>query len=222
MSVIAASLRQYRGNQWVPPALLSGAMIMRISPFYVVLAVAVLLVAGVTVLAQNAAASADKAPDQPCPPGEPETLEISWNQPCDEGSWLFDTETGCRMWDWHPEPNDRAHWTGACKAGLKDGRGIEQWFEHGLPIDRFEGTYRTGKREGAGRYEWNNDVVYEGSYRNGVPEGHGTLKLERETFTGEWRKGCFASGGRVIAIGVQRSSCKPAGPAVVGEQVASF
>jgi hypothetical protein len=29
-----------------------------------------------------------------------------------------------------------------------------QWFEHGRPIDRFEGVYRRGKREGFGRYDW--------------------------------------------------------------------
>jgi hypothetical protein len=195
---------------------------MRVSPFYVVLAVAVLLVAGVTVLAQGAFASADRAPDQPCPSEEPDTLQISWNQPCDEGGWLFDTETGCRMWDWHPDPNDRAHWTGTCKAGLKDGAGIVQWFEHGLPIDRFEGAFSAGKREGRGRYEWNNDINYVGSYRDGVPDGQGTLKLEKETFSGTWRKGCLSAGERTIAIGVQRSSCRPSGPAVVGEQVASF
>lgn len=29
-----------------------------------------------------------------CPPGEPDTLQISWTQPCDNGSWLFDTQAG--------------------------------------------------------------------------------------------------------------------------------
>src|SRR5689334_20623358 len=83
-----------------------------------------------------------------CLSDEPDTLQISWNQPCDEGDWLFDTQAGCRMWDWHPDPKDRAVWSGTCTGGKKEGRGAVQWYEHGQRIDRFEGTYRNGKREG--------------------------------------------------------------------------
>ncbi len=38
---------------------------------------------------------------------------------------------------------------------MKEGRGVVRWFEHGLPIDRFESTSSQGSREGLGRYEWN-------------------------------------------------------------------
>jgi hypothetical protein len=65
-----------------------------------------------------------------------------------QGDWLFDTQTGCRMWDWHPEPEDKPVWSGACRAGQPNGPGEAQWTEHGRPIDRFVGTYRDGKREG--------------------------------------------------------------------------
>ena len=76
-----------------------------------------------------------------CPVDEPDSVQISWDTPCLQGTWLLDTELGCRMWDWHHAPEDTATWSGTCRAGAKVGRGSVQWFEHGRPIDRFEGTY---------------------------------------------------------------------------------
>jgi hypothetical protein len=175
---------------------------MRLLP--VILTSALLLASG-PVLAQHIAL----APAKPeCPPGEPDSLQISWTQPCDTGTWLLDTETGCRMWDWHPEPEDKVVWRGACHAGLPNGRGEAQWFEHGRPIDHFTGPYRNGKRDGEGRYMWNESVRFDGTYADDVPQGQGVLKLEGDTFAGEWKGGCFvAPDGRVVAIGVPRTSC---------------
>jgi len=153
------------------------------------------------------------APAKPyCPPGEPDSLQISWTEPCDSGTWLLDTEAGCRMWDWHPDPQDEAVWNGACQAGLPEGQGEAQWFEHGQPIDRFTGTYRDGKREGEGHYVWNDAVRFDGTYADDVPEGQGVLKLNGDTFAGDWQGGCFAAeDGRVVAIGVPRASCSQNG-----------
>jgi hypothetical protein len=150
-------------------------------------------------------ALAPAAPD--CPTDEPDSVQISWNKPCDEGDWLFDTQAGCRMWDWHPGPHDKAVWSGACPLGVKEGRGVVQWFEHGQAIDRFEGTYREGKREGFGRYTWNGSDRFEGRYGNDVPEGFGTAQLAGETFAGDWKGGCLTNGARVVAIGVPRRAC---------------
>jgi hypothetical protein len=145
-----------------------------------------------------------------CPPGEPDSLQISWTEPCDNGSWLLDTVVGCRMWDWHPDPVDRVVWKGACRAGQPDGPGQARWFEHGRPIDRFVGTYRNGKREGPGEYSWNDTVRFKGSYANDVPQGQGAIRIDDTVLSGEWNKGCLVKGGKVVAIGVPRSSCGPA------------
>ena len=146
-------------------------------------------------------------PNGPCPSREPDSVQISWTKPCDEGDWLLDTENGCRMWDWHPDAEDEAKWSGSCPGGLKDGRGVVQWSEHGQPIDRFEGIYRQGKREGFGRYQWNDGNRFEGHYAHDVPHGPGTAHLAGEVFTGEWKNGCLAKGDKVVAIGVPRSAC---------------
>jgi hypothetical protein len=142
-----------------------------------------------------------------CPSQEPDSLEISWTQPCEEGDWLLDTRTGCRMWDWHPDPDDRAQWNGSCVAGKKQGGGIVQWYEHGQAIDRFEGTYRDDKREGFGRYVWNAETSFEGQYLNDLPNGPGTAMVLGESFAGDWQNGCFRKGDRVVAIGVARTTC---------------
>ena len=142
-----------------------------------------------------------------CPYGEPDSVQISWTSPCNVGTWLLDTETGCRMWDWHPDPKDKAVWSGACPQGQKQGYGVLQWSEHGLPIDRFQGTYVDDRRQGFGRYDWNATDHYEGLYANDVPQGYGKASIAGEVFTGIWHRGCFRKADRVVAINVPRRSC---------------
>jgi hypothetical protein len=142
-----------------------------------------------------------------CDPGEPDTLQVSWTAPCEDGTWLLDTEKGCRMWDWHPAPEDTVTWSGACRAGSKEGRGVLQWFEHGRPIDRFEGTYRNNQRVGAGHYRWTDLDAFEGNYAAGLPQGPGTAYISGRPYTGVWKRGCLEVGGKVIAIGTSIGTC---------------
>ena len=146
-------------------------------------------------------------PGKPCDIMEPDSLGISWTTPCDEGRWLLDPQSGCRMWDWHPEPEDTSTWTGACPGEEKAGRGVVQWFEHGRLIDRFEGVYRGGKREGFGRYDWPTGDRFEGTYADDLPNGRGTVTIDGMSFSGNWRHGCLVLGDKRIAIGVLLSTC---------------
>jgi hypothetical protein len=177
---------------------------MRVFVCASVLLIAAVQFAGGPVLAQQLAL-VPGGPD--CPTQEPDSVQISWVEPCEDGNWLFDTQAGCRMWDWHPDLQDKAVWSGACPAGKKQGRGIVQWYEHGQRIDRFEGTFRDGKRVGFGRYDWNETDRFEGHYLNDVPHGVGTARLAGEVFAGEWRNGCLKKDGKTVAIGVPRRSC---------------
>jgi hypothetical protein len=154
-----------------------------------------------TVVLARSAVAAD------CGWPEPDSLQISWNTPCDEGNWLYEPGVGCRIWDWHPAPEDVATWTGACNAGLLAGRGVLQWSEHGRPIDRFEGTFVAGKRQGPGRYKWNDADWFIGLYKDDVPDGPGTASIAGQTFSGQWRAGCLTQNARTVAIGVPRNSC---------------
>jgi hypothetical protein len=176
---------------------------MRASTYISVLLFALAQLFGATAFAQQLAL----VPAGDCPSEEPDSVQISWAEPCEQGNWLFDTELGCRMWDWHPDPHDKATWSGGCQKGHKEGRGVLQWYEHGQRIDRFEGAYLNNRREGFGRYEWNEADRFEGSYVNGVPQGFGTAHIAGEVFAGEWRNGCLRKGTHVVAIGVPRRSC---------------
>ena len=143
-----------------------------------------------------------------CLPEEPDSVQISWDTPCQIGTWLMDTALGCRMWDWHPFPDDDATWSGACSAGKKVGRGVVQWYEHGRPIDRFEGTFVAGRRQGLGRYAWNGTDWYEGRYEDDLPNGPGAARIANEMFVGQWKNGCLRQGAKLVAIGVSRKSCE--------------
>jgi len=191
---------------------------MRASIYISVFFYALTQLLGVPVLAQQLALM----PAGDCPTEEPDSVQISWVEPCENGNWLFDTELGCRMWDWHPDQHDKASWSGTCPKGQKEGRGVLQWYEHGQPIDRFEGTYRNNRREGFGRYEWNEADRFEGHYVNGVPQGFGTAHIAGEVFSGEWRNGCLTKGTRVVAIGVPRRSCADLSVSLERPGVASF
>ena len=148
------------------------------------------------------------APSQTeCPSDAPDSIQVSWTQPCVEDDWVPDAKAGCRIGNWHPEPQDRAVWSGICSNGSKAGHGTVQWFEHNQRIDSFVGTYRGGKREGFGQYVWNEEVSFEGQYANDIPNGFGTVNLFGETLAGDWKNGCLLKGSRVVAIGVERTTC---------------
>jgi hypothetical protein len=142
-----------------------------------------------------------------CDVVEPDSLGISWTAPCDEGRWLLDPQSGCRIWDWRPAPEDTSTWTGTCTAGRKEKGGVVQWFEHGRPIDRFEGIYRRGKREGFGRYDWPTGERFEGTYADDLPTGRGTVTIDGVSFSGTWRRGCLVLGDKRIAIGIPLGTC---------------
>src|SRR5262249_34130704 len=54
---------------------------------------------------------------------EPDSLGISRSAPCDEGRWLLDPQSVCRIWDWHPAPEDTSTWTGASGRAKRRARG---------------------------------------------------------------------------------------------------
>jgi hypothetical protein len=144
---------------------------------------------------------------QPCDVGQPDSLEINWTEPCQDGSWDLDPKVGCRLWEWRPDPEDTATWSGACRSKRMEGRGVVQWYEHGRPIDRFEGGFRRGKREGPGRYDWPAGQQYRGTYVDGLPHGQGAVTIDGVSFAGTWRRGCLVHGDKRIAIGVPLGTC---------------
>lgn len=145
-----------------------------------------------------------------CDGDEPDSIQISWDAPCESGSWILEPGEGCRIADWHPDPHDKADWSGTCRSAVREGPGVAQWTEHGEAIDRFEGTYRNGRREGIGRYTWSAGDRFEGTYVNDLPHGLGTVTVAGRTLSGIWQEGCLKVGDNLVAIGVPRRTCDEA------------
>lgn len=145
------------------------------------------------------------------------------------GAWVVDPNSGCRVWNPHPSPNEMVVWQGACAHGYAQGQGTVRWFEKNAPYEEDKGAWHEGKQTGVGRQEWpsgryegtlansepNGHGVltlrgqrYEGEFRNGKPNGPGTLKTLKEVFKGDWKNGCLGGGERKVAVAVPLSSCQ--------------
>jgi hypothetical protein len=71
------------------------------------------------------------------------------------------------------KPEISGKYTGKCKNGLADGKGIAEG------TDKYEGKFAQGLPNGTGKYTWSTGEVYVGSWKNGKREGQGryTYKL---------------------------------------------
>ena len=93
---------------------------------------------------------------------------------------LVATEAGCRSWvptKLSPPQVSMASWSGACVAGLAEGKGalvVEFADKRGL---RFDGTMRRGLAFGYGVLDQPDRTLYEGYFDGGLFEGHGRLTL---------------------------------------------
>jgi hypothetical protein len=143
-------------------------------------------------------------------------------------SWIADAKTGCKVWNPHPSPGEKAMWTGPCKDGFADGKGVLDWLRAGSQYERDEGEWRGGRQVGEGKQTWSGgqykgqlsdslphgtgvlifgEARYDGAFLNGRPNGRGALTNKAGTFEGTWTDGCFNDGRRRTAIGVPVDSC---------------
>jgi len=125
--------------------------------------------------------------------------------------WVADARTGCKVWDANPQPNESISWSGACRNGLAQGRGVLQWFQSGQPAalakgrwqggkmnghgvvtltngERFDEQWKDDKRNGHGVYIYANGDRYDGEWRDGKKNGRGTeVRADGSRYAGEWR-----------------------------------
>jgi hypothetical protein len=79
-------------------------------------------------------------------------------------------------------PKISGSYTGECKKGLANGKGMAQG------IDSYEGEFRKGYPEGSGIYHWADGTYYEGNWKLGMREGAGKMIYGDSTVTGYWRE----------------------------------
>ena len=123
-------------------------------------------------------------------------------------NWIADAKTGCRVSNPDPGPDESVSWSGDCKDGFAEGRGVLQWFLHGKPGDRYEGEFRGGKFDGHGTYTFVNGGRYEGEFGADRPTGTGTYTTDDgEVFSGTWANGCFSQGNRQAGVLSSKEEC---------------
>ncbi len=144
------------------------------------------------------------------------------------GGWIADVKTGCKVWNPHPSAGETVRWTGPCKNGFAEGKGVLDWLRGSSSYERDEGEWRAGRQMGEGTQSWPGgqykgqlsdamphgrgtlvfgEARYEGAFLNGKPNGKGVLTNASGTFGGTWQDGCFNDGKRRAAIGVPVQSC---------------
>lgn len=109
---------------------------------------------------------------------ESSPLEKSSVVPAEEGSWLKDPITGCRIWNSAPMGNEMISWSGECQDGKASGYGVLVWLEDGKIVGRFKGTMANGKAEGRGKLEFQVEdgfALYDGDFRSSEMHGRGVL-----------------------------------------------
>ena len=123
--------------------------------------------------------------------------------------WVIDRSNGCRIWNQVPEENEAVLWSGGCRDGLAEGRGIVQWFHDGAATERYEGELRAGKPNGHGILTRRNGDHYDGDWRDGKADGAGQVELRSGyRYNGVWAAGCTRDDqNNVIAVGTNAGTC---------------
>lgn len=137
----------------------------------------------------------------------------------------FIGKSDCRFAPVEPAPallSQGVRWSGACKDGYADGRGVLEWKGNdGLGERRLEallvrgeisgagklsypggsylGSLRRGIPHGAGYFDYKNGAQYEGGVAGGRPHGTGTrISLDGSTYEGEWQSGLRHGRGKEV------------------------
>jgi len=115
------------------------------------------------------------------------------------GDWIADHKTGCKVWDPYPSSGQSIIWTGDCASGLAQGHGTLQWFHDGKSGERDEGEFKDGKQHGRGVRVFTNGSRYEGDFKDGKREGYGVeVYADGGRYEGGWKDNVFE--GRGVAI----------------------
>ncbi len=72
-------------------------------------------------------------------------------------------------------------YTGDCKNGLAEGRGVAEG------MDKYYGQFRNGLPHGKGTYTWADGTYYEGHFQYGLKDGKGKMVLKDSVLTGYWK-----------------------------------
>lgn len=87
--------------------------------------------------------------------------------------WAADPKTGCKVWNFNPQPRETVSWDGPCRGGIANGPGVSQWLQDGKVLGRTEAEHRNGRPHGRGLSFDRDGNRTEGEFLNGVLNGRG-------------------------------------------------
>jgi hypothetical protein len=106
-----------------------------------------------------------------------------------EGGWIVDAK-GCKIANPNPKPNETVKWSGACKDGFAEGKGVLEYAIGGKPGARYEGQLKRGRFDGRGVLRTTDGAVYDGDWVDGAQDGYGEYTApDKSTFKGGWTAG---------------------------------
>ena len=88
------------------------------------------------------------------------------------GDWIADAKTGCKVWNPQPSTSETARWSGACKDGFAEGKGVLEWVRGSNPYEHDEGQWHAGRQTGEGTQTWPGGS-YSGQFAESLPHGNG-------------------------------------------------
>jgi len=96
-------------------------------------------------------------------------------------------------------PDISGTYSGGCKNGLANGKGIAQG------VDLYTGQFREGLPHGNGTYTWSDGTYYEGTWRYGLKDGKGKLVYKDSTLSGYWKADVYVGRALITSYKVTRS-----------------
>jgi hypothetical protein len=107
------------------------------------------------------------------------------------GTFITDVKTGCKVWSDNYSPEDSICWKGNCKDKFADGFGTLTWYQKKQVVAKYIGQLKKGNPNGKGKYEINNYAILQGNFVNGALQGNGVANY---TSNGQIHKGIFSQG----------------------------
>src|SRR5689334_14364344 len=92
----------------------------------------------------------------------------------DSTAWIGAPD--CRLAAIKPAPAEPPKWSGGCRDGYADGKGVLEWRNKDGKTYTLQASFAAGQVQGEGKLLYPNGAVYTGTFRDGVPDGQGYVR----------------------------------------------
>jgi hypothetical protein len=105
----------------------------------------------------------------------------------------------CRVAAPSPAPPQAPTWSGSCKDGFADGKGVLEWRNAKGQSRQLEGTFTAGQVQGEATLRYTAGTFYTGTFKNNTPDGHGYYRYsEGSQYEGSIRMGKLEGVGEML------------------------